>query len=258
MGFFTRILTLLQDLAQALQNLARAVRSAAPTQEVKAQQAATQNEQTRMLRWTMRWTAVAAVAGSAAFVAAAVYADISYKQWQQARDQERRQLRAYMVLTDLALYCPDCGDTTFVPSVQPISRNAIVHRIENNGQTPAHQVSIVLNWWPVIGSNQPLPKHFKFPDQKATGQISVSDVGRDKTKDGSSGIADKYVVTFKEAMTGVSTLYIYGHVDYCDIFDTPHSTGFCFVYVPHAGDHLPICDRYNGEIRPRGHCAADQ
>jgi hypothetical protein len=36
----------------------------------------------------------------------------------------------------------------------------------------------------------------------------------------------------KDAQEGKITLFFYGHVDYEDVFKHPHSTLFCFEYMP--------------------------
>jgi hypothetical protein len=62
------------------------------------------------------------------------------------------------------------------------------------------------------------------------------------------------IETFKAAIKKQTTLFLYGHIDYCDIFGEPHSTAFCFKYVPNGGLSLPKCDRHNGEIAARKNC----
>jgi hypothetical protein len=106
----------------------------------------------------------------------------------------------------------------------------------------------------VLGKNGQLPKDFAFPDHNRTGFVSKSDIGRDQHKDSAEEFDVAAIATFKDAVAGNTTLFLYGHVDYCDIFREPHTTAYCFMYIPNAGLHLPLCDRYNGEIAPKGTC----
>jgi len=170
------------------------------------------------------------------------------------RDTEERQLRAYVVLTDFGVFCIECGDTVLHDVALLGIKNSIRYRIENNGQTPASKVTSVTSWWPVAGSDAKLPANFGFPDHPIEGRISQSDIGRDKTKDTASGIDDADIGTFKAAGDRRSTLFIYGHVDYCDVFGHPHTTAYCFIYARNGGTHLPICESYNGEIPAMGKC----
>lgn len=178
----------------------------------------------------------------------------SQEQVSVSRDNEQRSLRAYVVLTDFGIFCPDCGDTLLAPNGRPDIRNSIRTRMENNGQTPASEVVGITNWWQESGKNAKLPPRFAFPDHERHGFISKSDIGRDKHKDSAEEMDADAIATFKDAATGNSTLFLYGHIDYCDIFGEPHTTAYCFIYVPNGGLNLPLCDRYNGEIAPKGKC----
>jgi hypothetical protein len=177
----------------------------------------------------------------------------SYQGW-VARDTEKRQLRAYMVLTDLGVFCPDCGDKSLVTDILPNIKNSMRTRLENNGQTPAREVNGITNWWSIQGNGASLPADFAFPDHARTGFVSNSEIGKDKHKDSAEEFDQSAIATFKDAVDGRITLFIYGHVDYCDIFREPHSAAYCFVYVQNGGLHLPLCDRYNGEIVPKSKC----
>ncbi|MGP8232361.1 MAG: hypothetical protein ACLQL2_06805 [Methylovirgula sp.] len=178
----------------------------------------------------------------------------SNRQLAISKDTEHRSLRAYMIITDFGVACPDCGDIALSADTYGM-RNAILTRFENNGQTPAFQVEGITNWLPEPKANASLPKDFAFADHKRTGFVSKSDIGRDKHKDSAEEITDqKDIAMFKAAGDGQITMFLYGHVDYCDIFGEPHSVAFCFIYKRNAGLHLPICDRYNGEIPAKGTC----
>jgi hypothetical protein len=190
-------------------------------------------------------------------MAASCAAYYTRQQWLTATDNEKRSLRAYIILTDVGIFCPDCGDTALIPQALPEIRNSIRLRIENNGQTPAYNVSSVTNWTavPDVSPDARLPERYSFPDPKPPSDhfVSTSDIGRDKHTDSVGPIPDDQIAVFRNAGAKRSTLFIYGHIDYCDIFNEPHSTAFCFKYFQNAGS-LPICDRYNGEIAPQHKC----
>ena len=43
--------------------------------------------------------------------------------------------------------------------------------------------------------------------------------------------------------------WLYGHIDYLDVFDEPHVTTFCALYWPFESTNV-LCDRHN-EIDPQ-------
>jgi hypothetical protein len=156
----------------------------------------------------------------------------------------------------MAVYCPDCGDAAIAPPPLHFIKNAIRTKLENAGQTPAYNVGLVTNWQPVMRENSRLQNEFVFNDHPSSKDDfnSISDIGRGKPKESVGPIADKDISTFKAAIDKKITLFLFGHVDYCDIFNEAHSTAFCFIYVPNVGSNLPLCDRFNGEIKPRSDC----
>jgi hypothetical protein len=188
------------------------------------------------------------LAGAALLVSACAAAFSGWQAW-IASDTEERQLRAYLELTDIEVVCPDC--TTTGPA-NPEHQNLVHIRFENSGQTPAREIRYKISWWPIASKNAPL--NFEFPDYSPSGPtlVSTSELAQGKNRDGVGGIGD--IEPFRMATTGASTLYLYGHLDYCDVFGKPRATGFCFIYVPNVGEKLPLCDRHNGEIEPHHSC----
>ena len=174
------------------------------------------------------------------------------------RDNAQRQLRAYIVVSDTAVSCPDCGDTARAPRTLPGISNFIVLRMANNGQTPAYNVSPVINWWPVKEATKSakLPPDFNFEDHKESADESrgVSYIGRDNNRDTYRAIGGENISLFKDAVAEHSVVFFYGHIDNCDIFNLPHSTVFCFRYVPNSGTLYLSCDRHNGEAKPQHKC----
>jgi hypothetical protein len=161
-----------------------------------------------------------------------------------------------MILTDIEVSCPDCGDTGLIATAVTELRNSIHLRMENSGQTPAYRVSPITNWIDVNDRpNVRLPNNFDFPDapQAPDAFNSLSDIGKDKHKDSAGPIPEADIARFRDAAANGKTMFIYGHIDYCDVFHEPHSTAFCFRFK-NAGTNLPICDRYSGEIIPKHEC----
>jgi hypothetical protein len=198
------------------------------------------------------WLEYAAVAfAGAALLASTAAAVFSGRQAWIASDTEERQLRAYLEVTDIEVVCPDCTTTAPVSPTTFSGRNFVHIRFENSGQTPAQAIRQKVNWWVIPSKNAPLPSSLDFPDYSppnGSGLVSTSELARDKHRDGMASIDDD-IDRFRAATTGTTTIYLYGHIDYCDVFGKPRATAFCFLYVPNVGEKLPICDRYNGEIK---------
>ena len=80
-------------------------------------------------------------------------------------------------------------------------------------------------------------------------------MGKDEIDGSISPLSPRGIADLKDAAPGAAvTVFIFGHIDYCDIFGRPHSTAYCVEYKRGMADHLPRCDRYNGEIPPRATC----
>jgi hypothetical protein len=204
---------------------------------------------------------IARIIGIVGAVIAACALVLTFWQILTIRDNAQRQLRAYIVVSDTAVICPDCGDTARSPSTLPGITNFAVFRMQNNGQTPAYNVSPVINWWPVKEATKSakLPADFKFEDHKQSADESggISFIGKDNHRDTYRLIGSADIPLFKEAVAQQSVVFLYGHIDYCDIFNSPHSTVYCFRYVPNSGTLHLSCDRHNGEAKPLHKCDND-
>lgn len=174
-----------------------------------------------------------------------------------SRDSEKRQLRAYVLVTDSGIACASCGDTEIKFPTFPGTTNAYVMVLQNSGETPASRVRVVSTWLNVGRPGAELPAHFTFPDARPDALhsfFSSSELGKDEVGTSISPLTDRAVAALKAAGANTSTVFLYGHVDYCDIFGEPHSTAYCFKYERGVGDKLPKCPRFNGGIAPRGAC----
>ena len=134
------------------------------------------------------------------------------------RDNSQRQLRAYVAVGE-----PHFGTRDPV-SVQ-ISG-------ENNGQTPARRVTAHLNrkWVPY---GQKLPKDFSYPDFGEVGPSSVAVLGPGKSKTFTFPFDPKEIEQVRNKETA---LFLYGHIDYIDVFGEPRTSQFNYQYVPIIGD----------------------
>lgn len=179
-----------------------------------------------------------------------------------SRDSEERQLRAYILVTDFGVVCQPCRDTTLtLPNFPGGLNSALMMRIQNSGETPASHIKPTFNWWPVHRPSTQLPADFKFPDLGAIDSQhlnSSSELGKDEHGDAIGPLTQAGIATLEDAPSDADTVFLYGHVDYCDVFGHPHSTAYCFEYERGLGDALPKCDRFNGEIAPRGACTGAQ
>jgi hypothetical protein len=96
---------------------------------------------------------------------------------------------------------------------------------------------------------------FAFPDTVSNGFKSTGDLGTGKHRDGDGGIGKGDLPSFQAVIQKRGSLYLYGHIDYCDVFGKPRSVGYCYIYVPDVGEQLPLCDRHNGEIPAHHSCS---
>jgi hypothetical protein len=133
------------------------------------------------------------------------------------RERTAQQMRAYLtVVVGEALYQDRKANIRF--EGKPL--------LVNTGQTPAHKVqyrakAAVLPW--------PLPPNFKLPQlpEKSEGSSVVGP----RQNANLSAIVDNYLpdqdVDSVKCVKGDQGLYVWGVVDYEDIFGEPHETKFC-------------------------------
>ncbi len=107
-----------------------------------------------------------------------IYTSIQGCQLLVIRDQERRQLRAYVSTDGVQLRCPKCDAASLYFRNQIISGNAVVSppdlcpdinnliylTVNNFGQTPAYNVSVTLSV-EVLKPSTFLPEDFSYPDK---------------------------------------------------------------------------------------------
>lgn len=189
-------------------------------------------------------------------VATAFAACATWGQWGTAEHQERMSLRAYVVVTGFGVYCPDCGDNATVPKDIIVTRNATNIIIENNGQTPAYNVRHTMSFYSQPGVNYHIPVEFDFHDAPLAPDFNAAifDIGRDKSRPVLGPLNAIGMDQIRQAIEKKITLFLYGHIDYCDTFREPHTTEFCTVYIPNGGSAQAMCDRHNGEVPGKHKC----
>ena len=121
--------------------------------------------------------------------------------------------------------------------------------VENGGRTPAYRITGWLNAYSIAGENNALPDGFSFPDQAQTGAFpvykSVAVLHPAKSAP-FTFIFDLALI--ERCRRKDATLFIYGHIDYVDIFDRPHVSQFCYQYFPvevGIGHSLVMYDEHN-------------
>jgi len=155
------------------------------------------------------------------------------------REQERRQLRAYIgvILTPLKV-------NSFVLPNHP----SVAFNVRNAGVTPAYDVT----YQGESGVEAfPLPTKFGFPlESLSTKPTPITLVPRTTLSELGIDLTANRPLTsdeFKQLETGqIIRAYFWGTVWYRDAFNEPHYTNFCVDYYGTATDiHHDVCDRHN-------------
>jgi hypothetical protein len=121
--------------------------------------------------------------------------------------------------------------------------------VENGGQTPAYRVSGWLNIHWIKGENSALPDDFKFPDKESADSFLIykSVAVLHPRKEVTFTFPLDFTIIERVRKNEI-VLYLYGHVDYADVFGRDHSTRFCYQYFPVAvgiGHSLVMYDEHN-------------
>ena len=152
---------------------------------------------------------------------------------------ERRQLRAYVGIEKIEL--------VFRANVQQIEGakkgeigwiwpDVLLVHYRNFGQTPASRVYIHVNWEP-MKFGVFLPDSFTYPDrfsawyEGAEPIMSYEFVDGGQPRTTSINIDDASV--FKEAKAKRAwNVYVYGHIDFTDIYGSRWQRNYCYLYEP--------------------------
>jgi hypothetical protein len=171
-------------------------------------------------------------------LATAIAACYTKKQSEISADTEKRQLRAFVGIDYFRLECPNCGEPTYVPSIPIpgyIAKDFFVVAVRNSGVTPARKLITFFNILEVPWGAS-LQKNFIFPDTEPTKFPNIEAnrsawlVPPNTSKEMLGSIFDARPIA--RAQNRTTVIYIYGHIDYVDIFDVPQTTIFCYRYEP--------------------------
>jgi type II secretory pathway pseudopilin PulG len=201
-----------------------------------------------------------AVVGIAAAIGAAFFAG---KLFYITKDQERRQLRAYIEVQAPYINCLDCNQPNYAPpppTPGSENKNTITIQIINGGQTPASDIQVHTNWWPTK-FGVALPADFNWPDLDTSSSgnlkpiVSVSTLGRDQQSTIATPITTKNdIQIFSDVASHRGSAWVYGRVDYCDIFRRTHSKLFCFEFNAVPYQQFTVCDRHTDDQDTRQKC----
>jgi hypothetical protein len=170
------------------------------------------------------------------FVAASFAAAFTGHLASIAKDTEETQLKAYVGVVGIGLQCGTCDQANWSPG-QPLlaDKDAVLILSQNGGKTPAYDTVAGVGWYPTTHGGQ-LPADFAFPDHKRDPTMRSIDSrsellpGQQMThseKFGADDVTDVWRARRKDI-----DLFLYGHIDYRDVFGKCHTTPFCGRYEP--------------------------
>lgn len=153
---------------------------------------------------------------------------------------ERRQLRAYVGVEKIEIKHPGISkpDIPIEEKRAPgyAHEDFVCLTIKNFGQTPAYAVSTQVNWMPTPYPMR-LPDGFDYPDIKSAGDgaapiQSRSILHKDQTHTAIIAIFDLAVI--RATLNKQAMLYLYGHIDFTDIYNRQWIMDFCYLWEPWA------------------------
>lgn len=208
-----------------------------PIDGVDSQRQGKESEQplVRLTRWVAIWTAVLALSAISTGI-------ISYFQWRELhntedtlrnalmviRESSERQLRAYLGVTSVSF-----------------SEVGVTLVTENSGQTPAQQVKLFSSFQAVATGSE-LSVDFDYPDKPScapTIKSAVTMFPRTPLATGNILHCSEDKLAMIRAAKGELNLFLYGRVEYKDIFEKQRCTEFCFQLSPNGGH--PMCASHN-------------
>lgn len=149
-----------------------------------------------------------------------------------------RQLRAYIGVAKMQLVFREVEQNPGIKKGEPgwIWGDALLFAYKNYGLTPAFQVYIHVNWQS-IPFPQGLPHDFDYKDRfvtlpqgsSFTFSFSIADPGQ---MNQTTIIIDDPIYFIEAKEKRAWKVYIYGHIDYTDIYKIRWRRDFCFLYEP--------------------------
>jgi hypothetical protein len=176
-----------------------------------------------------------------------------YSRWQAtiADDTEKRSLRAYIGIDNekFILNCAACDDPTKQTDIARgfTDDNALFMEIKNYGHTPAFDAIGYFNWKDAPYGTE-LRSDFPYADGSQVGVPgTVFVINPEETSHGGDLLEPGDVDLIRRARSHQITLYLYGHIDYTDVFKCRDALKFCFRYAPDAKpEHrFGLCHAHN-------------
>jgi hypothetical protein len=177
-----------------------------------------------------------------------IYTSIQGCQLWVIRDQERHQLRAYINTDGAWLKCPSCDTITSTLRqktradqqnidilVKPNINDRFFVVIKNFGQTPADNILVHISF-EVLPPFQQLPDNFTYADKlpPLIGNVIPGEnagwLGNGQQGPWTYYLTSDAIAGIIKARVGLATVYVYGHIDYEDIFGYKHRRPFVFLY----------------------------
>jgi hypothetical protein len=155
-----------------------------------------------------------------------------------ADDASQRQLRAYVGVERMELRCTGFNNPNYTPverTLGYVHQDFLVMIFKDFGLTPAYDVRIWVNWQP-MPYPQRLPDKFGYPDQGMASPdqpqptLSQHIVHKDQRYTAIIAIVD--LRPFIATRNQQTMLYIYGHIDYRDIYRRRWQATFCQSWEP--------------------------
>jgi hypothetical protein len=150
----------------------------------------------------------------------------------------RAQLRAYCGPAKFEYNIPKINDATFdIPNPPPagyIFDHYLVISAKNYGSTPASNLSVFVNWQP-MSFGYKLPDDFRFDDKQSGKRISyfsstVVDPG--SSYEALVVLDGKDLAILRAAKAKAAVLFLYGRIDYTDVFRRRWRRDFCVQWCP--------------------------
>jgi hypothetical protein len=187
--------------------------------------------------------AIGATVTIATLVFVLVGTGIAYKTYEVAADTAKKQLRSYVGVDKVSVQFPSLKVQNYNPTnikAGDVETDFIVFALKNAGSTPALHVKTYASWvcqpFPAA-----LPADFSFPDKSSNFPQGVSLITSDTPLLPQSSLQTSVAVhdirPFVGAIQKKNALYLYGHVDYEDIYGEKHKTNFCYAYQPYGTLH---------------------
>lgn len=164
----------------------------------------------------------------------------------------QHQLRAYIGIEKIGFTSKNSQKPRLISSGITIE-DLIIITIKNYGSTSAYDVRTSVNLVATTAGDK-LPDDFLYKDIKSSipDQDSYTEpviIEPDRSHIVRCPYNSEFRKKIDEANMKKIGLFVYGHIDYSDVFNRRWERTFCFRYTPHAGpkDKFTCYERHNNE-----------